>query len=215
MTTSSNNTNLRNHPYTFEQALQHSSDYTPPQVTRHQRTGYFTWLVFMEVKWVPFDANNQYKLEQTLNLGGTFVDIQDSHFPGVKRVRAFPKSNYISYLGVKYRLSRVMQPDAWIEPPDHENNRNTTHSSSLSSTAPTSQPPSLSLSNSMNRVLPAPSTFITMDNNNSNLDSHFNSNNKSNTGNNSNNNNSGNNNNTSRLSHSYQSLARPVFSRVS
>ncbi|KAI9272936.1 hypothetical protein BDA99DRAFT_407589, partial [Phascolomyces articulosus] len=90
--------------------------YTPPQVTRHQRTGYFTWLVFMEVKWVPFDANNQYKLEQTLNLGGTFVDIQDSHFPGVKRVRAFPKSNYISYLGVKYRLSRVMQPDAWIEP---------------------------------------------------------------------------------------------------
>ncbi|KAI8141796.1 hypothetical protein BJV82DRAFT_162641 [Fennellomyces sp. T-0311] len=119
MTASSN---IRNHPYTFEHALQHSADYTPPQVTRHQRTGYFTWLVFMEVKWVPFDASNQYKLEQTLNLGGTFVDIQDSHFPGVKRVRAFPKSNYISYLGVKYRLSRVMQPDAWIDPPDHDEN---------------------------------------------------------------------------------------------
>ncbi|KAI7887335.1 hypothetical protein K492DRAFT_170258 [Lichtheimia hyalospora FSU 10163] len=110
--------NIRNHPYTFEHALQHSTDYTPPhQVNRQQqRTGYFTWLVFMQVKWVPFDATNQTKLEQTLNLGGTFVDIEDSHFPGVKRVRAFPKSNYISYLGVKYRLSRVMQPDAWIDP---------------------------------------------------------------------------------------------------
>ncbi|ORX61733.1 hypothetical protein DM01DRAFT_1277884, partial [Hesseltinella vesiculosa] len=75
----------------------------------------FTWLVFMSAKWVPFDASNQTKLEQTLHLGGTFVDIEDSNFPKVKRVRVFPKSNYLSYLGVKYRLSRVMQPDAWVE----------------------------------------------------------------------------------------------------
>ncbi|ORZ15707.1 hypothetical protein BCR42DRAFT_415760 [Absidia repens] len=72
----------------------------------------------MYAKWVPFDANNQFKLEQTLNLGGTFVDIEDSNFPKVKRVRVFPKSNYLSYLGVKYRLSRVMQPDAWSDSHD-------------------------------------------------------------------------------------------------
>ncbi|KAF7721647.1 hypothetical protein EC973_004345 [Apophysomyces ossiformis] len=115
-------TNIRNHAYTFEHALQLSGDYSPlPLVTSTRKTtAYFTWLVFMHAKWVPFDAANQSKLEQTLNLGGTFVDIQDSHFPDVKRVRVFPKSNYLSYLGVKYRLSRVMQPDAWIDPPDHD-----------------------------------------------------------------------------------------------
>ncbi|KAI8334297.1 hypothetical protein BC941DRAFT_432613 [Chlamydoabsidia padenii] len=79
----------------------------------------------MYAKWVPFDANNQGKLEQTLHLGGTFVDIEDSNFPKVKRVRVFPKSNYLSYLGVKYRLSRVMQPDAWsdsqVTPPSEHN----------------------------------------------------------------------------------------------
>ncbi|CAO3625264.1 unnamed protein product [Mucor fragilis] len=75
----------------------------------------FTWLVFMNEKWVPFDILNQTKLEQTLTVGGTFVDISDSHFPDVKRVRVFPKSNYLSYLGVKYRLSRIMQPDAYLD----------------------------------------------------------------------------------------------------
>ncbi|KAI8097078.1 uncharacterized protein BX664DRAFT_240350, partial [Halteromyces radiatus] len=85
------------------------------QQVKTKSTTYFTWLVFMYAKWVPFDANNQGKLEQTLHLGGTFVDIEDSNFPKVKRVRVFPKSNYLSYLGVKYRLSRVMQPDAWSD----------------------------------------------------------------------------------------------------
>lgn len=75
----------------------------------------FTWLVFMNEKWVPFDIINQTKLEQTLTVGGTFVDISDSHFPDVKRVRVFPKNNYLSYLGVKYRLSRIMQPDAYLD----------------------------------------------------------------------------------------------------
>ncbi|KAJ2956941.1 hypothetical protein NQZ79_g7296 [Umbelopsis isabellina] len=76
---------------------------------------YFTWLVFLQEKWVPFDFQNQGRLEQTLSLGGTFVDIEDSHFPSVKRVRVFPRSNYLSYLGIKYRLSRVLQPDAWMD----------------------------------------------------------------------------------------------------
>lgn len=75
----------------------------------------FTWLVFMNEKWVPFDMVNQTKLEQTLTVGGTFVDITDSHFPAVKRVRVFPRNNYLSYLGVKYRLSRIMQPDAYLD----------------------------------------------------------------------------------------------------
>ncbi|KAI8393646.1 uncharacterized protein BYT42DRAFT_487806 [Radiomyces spectabilis] len=76
----------------------------------------YSWLVFMNEKWVPFDVQNQLKLEQTLTLGGTFVDICDSHFPDMKRVRAFPKNNYLSYLGVKYRLSRIVQPDVdvWV-----------------------------------------------------------------------------------------------------
>jgi hypothetical protein len=76
---------------------------------------YFTWLVFLQEKWVPFDFQNQGRLEQTLSLGGTFVDIEDSHFPSVKRVRVFPRANYLSYLGIKYRLSRVLQPDAWMD----------------------------------------------------------------------------------------------------
>ncbi|ORZ08591.1 hypothetical protein BCR42DRAFT_306198, partial [Absidia repens] len=75
----------------------------------------FTWLVFLEERWTPFDTDNQKKLEQTLSLGGTFVDITDTNFPHVKRVRVFPKTNYLSYLGVKYRLSRIMQPDAWLD----------------------------------------------------------------------------------------------------
>ncbi|KAI8366333.1 hypothetical protein EDC96DRAFT_508582 [Choanephora cucurbitarum] len=79
------------------------------------QTWNFTWLVFMNAKWVPFDTINQTRLEQTLTVGGTFVDIQDSHFPNVKRVRVFPKNNYLSYLGVKYRLSRIMQPDAYLD----------------------------------------------------------------------------------------------------
>ncbi|KAI8337872.1 hypothetical protein BC941DRAFT_27389 [Chlamydoabsidia padenii] len=78
-------------------------------------SSYFTWLVFLEERWTPFDIDNQKKLEQTLSLCGTFVDICDTNFPHVKRVRVFPKSNYLSYLGVKYRLSRIMQPDAWLD----------------------------------------------------------------------------------------------------
>jgi hypothetical protein len=77
------------------------------------RSRYCTWLVFMNSKWVPFDQINQYRLDQTLGLESTFMDIQDSHFPDVRRVRVFPKVNYLSYLGLKYRISKVMEIDAW------------------------------------------------------------------------------------------------------
>ncbi|KAL9537767.1 hypothetical protein MBANPS3_011479 [Mucor bainieri] len=77
---------------------------------------YCTWLVFMNNKWVPFDTSTKYKLDQILGLEGTFVDVQDSHFPSVKKVRVFPKSNHLSYLGLKYRISKVMQMDAWRFP---------------------------------------------------------------------------------------------------
>lgn len=100
--------NIRNHPYQLEQTL-YQQQITAIVDSRHHNN--FTWLVFINAKWVPFSSPNQQKLEQTLGLGGTFVDItEDKLFPGVKRVRVFPKSNYLSYLGVKYRLSRVMQP---------------------------------------------------------------------------------------------------------
>ncbi|CDH61516.1 hypothetical protein RO3G_06996 [Lichtheimia corymbifera JMRC:FSU:9682] len=88
---------------------------TPARTLSPPPMYYFTWLVFLHEKWVPFDPANQSKLEQTLTLGGTFVDVSDTHFPKVKRVRVFPKNNYLSYLGVKYRLSRIMQPDAWLD----------------------------------------------------------------------------------------------------
>ncbi|KAI9280225.1 hypothetical protein BC943DRAFT_256524, partial [Umbelopsis sp. AD052] len=86
-----------------------------PSPPANHTSAYFTWLVFLLEKWIPFDAANQRKVEQTLNLGGTFVDIQDSHFPAVKRVRVFPKSNYLSYLGVKYRLSRIIETDPGMD----------------------------------------------------------------------------------------------------
>lgn len=93
-----------------------SQTHAGQQAQKRQSTAWnFTWLVFMNEKWVPFDIINQTKLEQTLTVGGTFVDINDSHFPDVKRVRVFPRNNYLSYLGVKYRLSRIMQPDAYLD----------------------------------------------------------------------------------------------------
>lgn len=109
--------NIRNHAYTFEHALQQQqpdelgNSNSPPTHT----STYYTWLVFLLEKWIPFDAANQRKVEQTLSLGGTFVDIQDTHFPAVKRVRVFPKSNYLSYLGVKYRLSRIIETDPGMD----------------------------------------------------------------------------------------------------
>ncbi|KAI8339119.1 hypothetical protein BC941DRAFT_422133 [Chlamydoabsidia padenii] len=89
----------------------HHLQYQYQRSQHHQPT--YTWLVFKDEQWKPFDRENQIKLEQTLSVDGTFVDICDSLFTGVKRVRVFPRNNYLSYLGLKYRLSRVLQPDAW------------------------------------------------------------------------------------------------------
>ncbi|CAO3594132.1 unnamed protein product [Absidia cylindrospora] len=93
-----------------QQRTQMTGDYHQYQ---RQSTYNYTWLVFKNEQWQPFDRDNQMKLEANIACGGTFVDICDSLFPGVKRVRVFPRNNYLSYLGVKYRLSRVLQPDAW------------------------------------------------------------------------------------------------------
>ncbi|KAI8877715.1 hypothetical protein K501DRAFT_337223 [Backusella circina FSU 941] len=99
------------------------------------KSRYCTWLVFMNSKWVPFDQINQYRLDQTLGLESTFVDIQDSHFPDVRRVRVFPKVNYLSYLGLKYRISKVMEIDAWSVY-ESSSTRTTTTSEKSSSSLP-------------------------------------------------------------------------------
>lgn len=68
------------------------------------------WLFFRDSRWTPFDAHNQFKLFETLQMNGKFVDLKDSHFPGVERLRVFPASNYVSYLGTRYNLSHILLP---------------------------------------------------------------------------------------------------------
>ncbi|KAI7901279.1 uncharacterized protein BX663DRAFT_438118 [Cokeromyces recurvatus] len=68
------------------------------------------WLFFMNSLWIPFDYKNQIFLEDAFILKGTFVDLEDSHFPETRKVRVFPKQDYLCYLGVRYRLSRIMLP---------------------------------------------------------------------------------------------------------
>ncbi|CAO3695054.1 unnamed protein product [Rhizopus microsporus] len=68
-----------------------------------------TWLFFRDNQWVPFQSNNHYKIEQAFTLGGIYVDIKDFNFPHLKSIRVFPTRMYLSYLGMKYRLSCVIQ----------------------------------------------------------------------------------------------------------
>ncbi|KAI8142396.1 hypothetical protein BJV82DRAFT_614749 [Fennellomyces sp. T-0311] len=68
------------------------------------------WLFFSNSRWIPLDMQSHSKLERTLQLGGVFVDIEDSHFPDVQRIRVFPGADYLSYLGIRYRISRVLLP---------------------------------------------------------------------------------------------------------
>lgn len=68
-----------------------------------------TWLFFRDNKWIPFQSNNHYKIEQAFTLGGIYVDIKDLNFPHLKSIRVFPTRMYLSYLGMKYRLSCVIQ----------------------------------------------------------------------------------------------------------
>ncbi|KAI7880534.1 hypothetical protein K492DRAFT_177880 [Lichtheimia hyalospora FSU 10163] len=68
------------------------------------------WMFFSNSQWIPLDTQSHLKLERTLQLDGVFVDIQDSHFPGVERIRVFPGADYLSYLGIRYRICRVLLP---------------------------------------------------------------------------------------------------------
>lgn len=68
------------------------------------------WLFFNESRWIPLDLVNHEKLENAIQTKGTFIDIQDSHFPEVKRVRVFPELDYLSYLGIRYKISKVLLP---------------------------------------------------------------------------------------------------------
>lgn len=71
------------------------------------------WMFFSNSQWIPLDTSSHLKLERTLQLNGVFVDIQDSHFPGVERIRVFPGADYLSYLGIRYRICRVLLPSLW------------------------------------------------------------------------------------------------------
>ncbi|KAL0073945.1 hypothetical protein J3Q64DRAFT_1779832 [Phycomyces blakesleeanus] len=68
-----------------------------------------TWLFFRDNTWSPFESENHWKIEQAFTLGGIYVDIKDRHFPQLKTIRVFPTRFYLSYLGMKYRLSCVIQ----------------------------------------------------------------------------------------------------------
>ncbi|KAI9016387.1 hypothetical protein CLU79DRAFT_763604 [Phycomyces nitens] len=68
-----------------------------------------TWLFFRENNWTPFESANHWKIEQAFTLGGIYVDIKDRNFPQLKTIRVFPTRFYLSYLGLKYRLSCVIQ----------------------------------------------------------------------------------------------------------
>ncbi|KAI7878827.1 hypothetical protein K492DRAFT_132268 [Lichtheimia hyalospora FSU 10163] len=68
-----------------------------------------TWLFFRDNQWIPFQSENHYKIEQAFTMGGIYVDIKDRNFPQLKSIRVFPARFYLSYLGMKYRLSCVIQ----------------------------------------------------------------------------------------------------------
>ncbi|KAI9245251.1 hypothetical protein BDA99DRAFT_447983 [Phascolomyces articulosus] len=64
-----------------------------------------TWLFFRDNRWVPFQSENHFKIEQAFTMGAKI----DSNFPQLKSIRVFPARFYLSYLGMKYRLSCVIQ----------------------------------------------------------------------------------------------------------
>jgi hypothetical protein len=68
-----------------------------------------TWLFFKDAQWIPFDYENHAKIESNFTMGGVYVDIKDTNFPDLKCVRVFPTRFYLSYLGMKYRVSAVLQ----------------------------------------------------------------------------------------------------------
>ncbi|KAI7859016.1 hypothetical protein BDC45DRAFT_565108 [Circinella umbellata] len=83
-----------------------SSSTEPPMTDYPQEV---TWLFFRDNQWVPFQNENHFKIEQAFTMGGIYVDIKDNNFPQLKSIRVFPARFYLSYLGMKYRLSCVIQ----------------------------------------------------------------------------------------------------------
>ncbi|RUS12836.1 hypothetical protein BC937DRAFT_86893 [Endogone sp. FLAS-F59071] len=81
----------------------------PAKETKPGPSQEITWLFFRDNQWVPFDNDNHYRIEQAFTLGGVYVDVKDRHFPDLKCVRVFPTRFYLSYLGMKYRISCVLQ----------------------------------------------------------------------------------------------------------
>ena len=104
-TSSTNNSNIYSisRPHSNTLPLSSSSSSATPSFQAQ-------WLFFSNSRWIPLDTQSHSKLERTLQLGGVFVDIQDSHFPDVQRIRVFPGADYLSYLGIRYRISRVLLP---------------------------------------------------------------------------------------------------------
>ncbi|KAK4517062.1 uncharacterized protein ATC70_000390 [Mucor velutinosus] len=80
------------------------------QTNKKVRVQNAQWLFFKDNRWVPLDMINHQKLEDTILSKGVFVDIRDSHFPQVSKVRVFPELDYLSYLGVRYKISKVLLP---------------------------------------------------------------------------------------------------------
>ncbi|KAL9538385.1 hypothetical protein MBANPS3_010968 [Mucor bainieri] len=76
------------------------------QMNRKVRVQNAQWLFFKDNRWVPLDIMNHQKLEDTI----LSKDIRDSHFPHVSKVRVFPELDYLSYLGVRYKISKVLLP---------------------------------------------------------------------------------------------------------
>ncbi|KAI9497906.1 hypothetical protein BDB00DRAFT_756003 [Zychaea mexicana] len=71
-----------------------------------------TWLFFRDNQWVPFQSENHFKIEQAFTMGGNWQYkhlVIDNNFPQLKSIRVFPARFYLSYLGMKYRLSCVIQ----------------------------------------------------------------------------------------------------------
>lgn len=81
------------------------------QMKRKSRIQNAQWLFFKDKMWIPLDIINHQKLEDTILSKGTFVDIHDSHFPQVRKVRVFLELDYLSYLGIRYKISKVLLPD--------------------------------------------------------------------------------------------------------
>ncbi|CAO3625244.1 unnamed protein product [Cunninghamella blakesleeana] len=103
-----------NHPHHshHHQHQQHNEHTTTSSSSSQPLTDYpqeVTWLFFRDNQWVPFQSDNHHKIEQAFTFGGIYVDIKDSNFPQLKSIRVFPTRFYLSYLGMKYRLSCVIQ----------------------------------------------------------------------------------------------------------